>query len=83
MKMNQKKLNEVVGNNIKKYRKLYCKDGIRMTQEMLAEKINVSLSLISGLESKKTIKGISIQNLYKISVVLEIPINKFFEDNND
>ena len=49
----------------------------------LAELINVSVSLISSLESNKTKKGISINNLYKISVILNVPISKFFEENND
>lgn len=79
--MNQDKLNTIIGNNIKKYRKLYNDNGNKMTQEKLAESINVSVSLISSLESNKTKKGISIANLYKISLVLKVPINKFFEDN--
>ena len=51
-----------------------------MTQEKLAELINTSVSLISSLESEKTNVGISITNLYKISVVLEVPISRFFEE---
>ena len=78
--MNQEKLNLIVGKNIKKYRKLYNKNNEKMTQEKLAEAIDVSTSLISSLESQKIQKGISITNLYKISVVLEIPISKFFEE---
>ena len=54
-----------------------------MTQERLAELINVSVSHISSLESSKSKKGISISNLYKISKVLNIPIHKFLEDNDD
>ena len=54
-----------------------------MTQEKLAELINVSVSHISSLESNKSKKGISISNLYKISKVLNIPIYKFLEDNDD
>lgn len=81
--MNQDKLNYVIGNNIKKYRKLYKKKGINMTQEKLAELINVSVSHISSLESNKTKKGISISNLYKISVVLNISIQKLLEDSNE
>ena len=80
--MNQEKLNIIIGKNIKKYRKLYNKDNKKMTQEKLAEAIDVSTSLISCLESNKTIKGISINNLYKISIVLDVPINCFFEDND-
>jgi len=52
-----------------------------MTQEKLAEKIEVSTSLIGNLESKKTLQGISIYNLYKISLILKTPIDKFFIDN--
>ena len=77
--MNQNELNIIIGKNIKKYRKQYNKNEIKMTQEKLAEAINVSTSLISCLESNKIQKGISITNLYKIAIVLETPINKFFE----
>ena len=77
--MNQDKLNK--GKNIKKYRLAYKNE--KITQEKLAELINVSVSLISSLESNKTKKGISINNLYKISVILNVPISKFFEENND
>ena len=81
--MNQEKLNYIIGRNIKKYRSIYNNNGIRMTQEKLAEYINVSVSHIRSLERKKKKKGISISNLYKISIVLEIPIQKLIEDNDD
>ena len=79
--MNQERLNSIIGKNIKKYRKLYNKNGNNMTQEKLAELINVSVSHISSLESNKTKKGISISNLYKISLVLDIPIQSLLEDD--
>ena len=78
--MNQDKLNIIIGKNIKKYRLLYNKNIGKMTQENLAEAINASVSLISSLESSKTNKGISINYLYRISIVLKTPINKFFMD---
>lgn len=81
--MNEERLNYVIGKNIKKYRKLYKNKGFNMTQEKLAELINVSVSHISSLESNKTKKGISLTNLYKISVVLEVPVHKFLEDNEN
>ena len=81
--MNQDRLNYIIGKNIKKYRKLYKNNGFNMTQEKLAELINVSVSHISSLESNKTKKGISISNLYKISIVLDVTIHKFMEDDND
>lgn len=79
--MTENELNSIIGKNIKKYRKLYSEKYEVITQEQLAEIINVSVSLISSLESNKTNKGISINNLYKISIVLKTPINKFFESD--
>lgn len=81
--MEQDRLNKIIGKNIKKYRKITIIEGKKLTQEKLAELINVSVSLISNLESNKSKKGISITNLYKISVVLNIPISKFMEDDNE
>ena len=81
--MKQDKLNKIIGENIKKYRRKTFIDGKRLTQEKLAELINVSVSLISSLESNKSKKGISINNLYKISIVLNTPISKFMEDNDE
>lgn len=81
--MEQDKLNKIIGKNIKKYRRKTFIDGKRLTQEKLAELINVSVSLISSLESNKSKKGISINNLYKISIVLDTPISKFMEDNDE
>ena len=78
--MNQQDLNKIIGKNIRKYRLLYNKKFGKMTQENLAEAINSSVSLISNLESSKSNKGISITYLYKISVVLNTPINLFFID---
>lgn len=81
--MEQDRLNKIIGKNIKKYRRKTFIDGKRLTQEKLAELINVSVSLISNLESNKSKKGISINNLYKISIVLNTPISKFMEDNDE
>ena len=68
----------IIGKNIKYYRKLYSLNVEELTQEHLAELANVSTSLIGNLESKKTYQGISIYNLYKISLILNVPIEKFF-----
>lgn len=81
--MEQEKLNKIIGKNIKYYRSKTFIDRKKLTQEKLAELINVSVSLISNLESNKSKKGISINNLYKISIVLNTPISKFMEDNNE
>ena len=81
--MDQNKLNKIIGKNIKKYRSKTILNGKKLTQEKLAELINVSVSLISNLESNKGKTGISINNLYKISIVLNTPISKFMEDNDE
>ena len=77
---NEKELYSIIGKNIRYYRKLYSLNKKELTQEMLAEIANVSTSLIGNLESKKTYQGISIYNLYKISKILDVPIEKFFID---
>ena len=77
---NEKELYSTIGKNIRYYRKLYSLNKKELTQENLAEIANVSTSLIGNLESKKTYQGISIYNLYKISLILEVPIEYFFID---
>ena len=79
--MSEKELYRIIGKNIKKYRLKYNEiNNTHITQEDLAEAINVSVSLISSLESNKINKGISINNLYKISIVLNTPIDYFFKE---
>lgn len=74
----EKEIYTIIGKNIKYYRKLYSLNVEELTQKHLAELANVSTSLIGNLESKKTYQGISIYNLYKISLILNVPIEKFF-----
>lgn len=75
---NEKELYLTIGNNIRYYRKLYSLNKSDLTQEKLAELANISTSLIGNLESKKTYQGISVYNLYKISKILDVPIENFF-----
>lgn len=65
----------VIAYNVIKYRKL---KGI--TQEQLALDIGVSPEFIRKFESTKGSEGLSLTSLYKISVVLNTRIDKFFED---
>ena len=66
---------KTISKNIKKYRK---EKGI--TQEQLAVDIGLSYDFTRRLEFKKGEIGYSIDTLYKISVVLDTRIDKFFED---
>ena len=74
--MTKEKLKMIIGNNIKKYRIMS-----NLTQEELAKLIGCTTPLIGALESCKMCQGISVYNLYKISKVLNISIEKFFEEN--
>ena len=77
--MEEQDLYLLVGKNIKKHRKQYNEKFGKMTQEMLAEKINTSTSFISRLESEKIVQSISISTLYKLSLALKVSINKLIE----
>lgn len=65
---------ETVAYNVIKYRKL---NGI--TQEQLALDIGVSPEFIRKFESTKGSEGLALITLYKISIVLDTSIDKFFE----
>ena len=65
---------ETIAYNIIKYRKL---NGI--TQEQLAIDIGVTPEFIRKFESTKGSEGLSLMSLYKISVVLDTSMDKFFE----
>ena len=65
---------ETIAYNVIKYRKLN-----KITQEQLALDIAVSPEFIRKFESTKGSEGLSLMSLYKISIVLNTSIDKFFE----
>lgn len=67
---------ELIGKNIKKYRKLKG-----WTQEKLAEEINYSLSFISGIESAYH-QTFSLGAIWRISIVLGVDFYKLCEDES-
>lgn len=68
---------QIVGKNIKKYRRLKG-----WTQERLAEEIDYSLSFISAIESSYH-QTFSLGAIWRIARVLEIDFSKLFEDDNN
>ena len=72
----------VIGKNVKYYRKLYNLKKGKMTQENLAEIVDVSTALIGNLESDKIEQGVSVFTLWKISKALNVPIDKLFDDSD-
>lgn len=67
---------ELIGKNVKKYRKLKG-----WTQEKLAEEINYSLSFISGIESAYH-QTFSLGAIWRISIVLGVDFYKLCEDDS-
>lgn len=53
-----------------------------MTQENLAELIDVSTALIGNLESEKIQQGVSVFTLWKISKALGISVEKLFDSSD-
>ena len=77
--MTQEELNRIIGKNVRKYRLIYSANNTKFTQKELANKIGVSTPLIGALESANSRQGVSVYNLFQISKILNIPIEKFFE----
>ena len=63
-----------LGLKISYYRKL--KD---MTQEQLAEKLNKNLAFIGAVEAPNVDRAISLDTLFDIADILEVPAYKFLE----
>lgn len=69
---------KTIATNIRKYRKEK-----KITQEQLAVDIDVSPEFYRRFESTLGSEGITLNNVYKISVVLDVRIDKFFEQDNN
>lgn len=65
---------DIIRRNIKKYRK---EKGI--TSAQLAEIVDLSHDFIRQIESEKTRYNFSVETLYKISVALNVSLDKFVE----
>ncbi len=72
-----------------KYEQQYIKFGLKvqyyrklrgMTQEAFADKLGLSWSYVAKIESPAKAFGVSMETLFKISEVLDIPVSKLFEE---
>ena len=78
------------GNTMeKKHQEQFIKFGLKvqyyrklrgMTQEAFAEKIGRSWSFVAKIESPTRAFGVSMDTLFRIAEVLQIPASKLFED---
>lgn len=71
------------------YRKQFIRFGLKvqyyrklrgLTQEAFAEEIGKSWSYIAKIESPSRPYGVSMETLFKMAEVLQIPASKLFED---
>ena len=65
---------KLIGLKVAYYRK---KKGL--TQEQLAEQIGVGTSFIGQIEAVNIAKAISLDTLFRISKVLEVPPHRFLD----
>ena len=71
------------------YREQYIRFGLKVqyyrklrgyTQEAFADKIGKSWSFVAKIESPTRVFGFSMETLFKIAEVLQVPVSKLFED---
>ena len=68
-------IKSIICQNIKKYRN---EKGVRLMD--LAEAIDVTPDHLKRIESPSDRNNISLNTLYKISIVLNVGMDKFFEE---
>ena len=71
------------------YREQFIKFGLKvqyyrklrgMTQAAFADEIGKSWSFVAKIESPTRAFGVSMETLFKIAEVLQVPVSKLFED---
>ena len=71
------------------YREQYIRFGLKvqyyrklrgLTQEAFADKIGKSWSFVAKVESPTRAFGVSMETLFKMAEVLEVPVSKLFEE---
>ncbi len=68
-------IKSIICKNIKKYRN---EKGVRLMN--LADKLDLSVNHLKRIESSNDRNNILLMTLYKISIILGVRIDKFFEE---
>ena len=68
-------IKSIICKNIKKYR---IEKGVRLMD--LADKLNLSVNHLKRIESVNDRNNIFLMTLYKISIIIGVRIDKFFEE---
>ncbi len=72
-----------------KYEQEYIKFGLKvqyyrklrgMTQEVFAEKVGISWSYLAKVESPTRAFGVSMETLFSMAEVLDVPVSKLFDE---
>lgn len=58
----------------------YYRKKAGMTQEVLAERIGKSVNFIAQVEGPGIVRGVSLETLFQIAQVLQIPPSKLIEE---
>lgn len=74
----QTNLYETLATNVRRYRK---EKGL--TQEQLALDIEISYDYLRRFESQKGREGLSFETIYRISVVLDTPIDLLIKEQKN
>ena len=77
-----KELFKTLAQNVKYYRKLYNLKKGKLTQEKLAEEVDVCTALIGNLESENIEQGVSVITLVKLSKTLGVSIDDLLNPNH-
>lgn len=59
----------------------YYRKKAGLTQEAFAEKIGKSVNFLSQIEGTGTVRGVSLETLFKMADVLDIPPAKLLEND--
>ena len=51
------------------------------TQESFAEKVGISLNFLAQVEGTGTVRGVSLETLFKMAVALQVAPSKLLEDD--
>ena len=51
------------------------------TQESFAEKVGISLNFLAQVEGTGTVRGVSLEPLFKMADVLQVPPSTLLEDD--
>lgn len=59
----------------------YYRRKVGLTQESFAERIGKSVSFVGQVEGTGTVRGVSLETLFKMAQVLKIPPTKLLEED--